>query len=243
MDWYVQRYRSEFLLMSHVSRSGPPRRSSFCDGLRTSISVLIIIGVAVGTAVTNSPAMGLPTLAVCGAVVSLWSQTLTLEEAKQSINGTPLVIIGAGFGLATAVSKTGLADWIGQGIATAAGNSHLLIFVLFFVLTCLVSNVVFQTAAVTLIAPVANGAVRHLADPGLTFVPFIYLLTYASGAVFLLPIAMPGSLMVWKPGGYDFGDYAKLGLPLLLVVGPVTVGAVYFANACGLLDWIGRSVP
>ena len=47
-----------------------------------------------------------------------------------------------------------------------------------------------------------------------------------SAAAFLTPVATPGNMMVMGPGGYQFGDYARLGLPLLIWFGVVAVGLV-----------------
>jgi di/tricarboxylate transporter len=47
-----------------------------------------------------------------------------------------------------------------------------------------------------------------------------------SAAAFLTPVATPGNMMIMGPGGYRFGDYARLGLPLLLWYGVVSVALV-----------------
>ena len=53
--------------------------------------------------------------------------------------------------------------------------------------------------------------------------PVLMSLTVAAAASFLTPVATPANLMVMRPGGYRFGDYWKLGLPMLLLFGLVAV--------------------
>jgi di/tricarboxylate transporter len=53
--------------------------------------------------------------------------------------------------------------------------------------------------------------------------PVLMAVCVASAAAFLTPIATPANLMVMEPGGYHFGDYWRLGLPLLVLFGAVAV--------------------
>ena len=53
--------------------------------------------------------------------------------------------------------------------------------------------------------------------------PVLMAVTVAAAASFLTPVATPANLMVMSPGGYRFGDYWKLGLPLVVVFGVVAV--------------------
>jgi di/tricarboxylate transporter len=79
-----------------------------------------------------------------------------------------------------------------------------------------ISNV----ATVLIVAPVAISIAGAL---NLSVQPFMMALTVAGAAAFLTPIATPVNLMVMQPGGYRFGDYWRLGLPLGLVFTAVAV--------------------
>jgi di/tricarboxylate transporter len=78
------------------------------------------------------------------------------------------------------------------------------------VLGQLISN----TATVLVVAPVA---VAVATDLQVSVLPFMMALTVAGAAAFLTPVATPANTMVMEPGAYRFGDYWKLGLPLLLM--------------------------
>jgi di/tricarboxylate transporter len=82
------------------------------------------------------------------------------------------------------------------------------------VLTVIIGQLISNVATVLLMAPVALTLAQTL---GVSVQPFMMALTVAGAASFLTPIATPVNLMVLQPGGYRFGDYWRLGLPLTLI--------------------------
>jgi di/tricarboxylate transporter len=75
-------------------------------------------------------------------------------------------------------------------------------------------------ATVLVVAPIA-ASVSAALDTSIQ--PFMMALTVAGAAAFLTPIATPVNLMVMQPGGYRFGDYWRLGLPLVIIFVTVAV--------------------
>src|SRR4029450_2242958 len=88
--------------------------------------------------------------------------------------------------------------------------------VLVFVLGQLISNM----ATALIVIPIAISAAGEL---DVSPKPLLVGVTVAPAAAFLTPVATPANLMVMEPGGYRFGDYWKLGLPLLALYGIVAV--------------------
>ena len=84
-----------------------------------------------------------------------------------------------------------------------------------FVLTAALGQVVSNTATVLIVVPIAVSAAL---DTGISVQPVAMLVAVAGAASFLTPIATPANLMVMGPGGYRFGDYWKLGLPLSIFI-------------------------
>jgi di/tricarboxylate transporter len=82
------------------------------------------------------------------------------------------------------------------------------------VLGQLISN----TATALIVIPIA---VSSAAGTGISVRPLLMAVTVATAASFLTPVATPANLMVMGPGGYRFGDYWRLGLPLLALFGAV----------------------
>jgi di/tricarboxylate transporter len=115
--------------------------------------------------------------------------------------------------LSTAMYKTGAAYLIADTLVAVVGNaSPYALMAGLFVLTAGLGQLISSTATALIIIPVA------IASAGAMQVsPRTALVTVAVGAAasFLTPIASSASLMVQGPGGYRFGDYWRLGLPLL----------------------------
>ena len=82
-----------------------------------------------------------------------------------------------------------------------------------------------NAATVLVMAPVAAGVARNL---GLNPDPFLMVVAIGAACDFLTPIGHQCNTLVMGPGGYRFGDYWRLGLPLSLVVAVVGSGLVAF---------------
>jgi di/tricarboxylate transporter len=83
-----------------------------------------------------------------------------------------------------------------------------------FVLTAVLGQLISNTATALIMIPIGIAAAKAI---GISAQPVLMSLAVASAAAFLTPVATPVNLMVMGPGGYRFGDYWKLGLPLLLL--------------------------
>ena len=83
-----------------------------------------------------------------------------------------------------------------------------------FVLTAILGQLISNTATALIMIPIGIAAANEI---GVSARPVLMSLAVASAAAFLTPVATPVNLMVMGPGGYRFGDYWKLGLPLLLL--------------------------
>jgi di/tricarboxylate transporter len=83
-----------------------------------------------------------------------------------------------------------------------------------FVLTAILGQLISNTATALIMIPISIAAATEM---GVSPRPVLMSIAVASAAAFLTPIATPVNLMVMGPGGYRFGDYWKLGLPLLLL--------------------------
>ena len=98
-------------------------------------------------------------------------------------------------------------------------SPHLALLVL-CVLTMVLGQFISNVATVLVVTPIAVAIAQTLE---LSIQPFMMALTVAGAAAFLTPVATPANLMVLQPGGYRFGDYWKLGLPLMVVYLAVAV--------------------
>ncbi len=153
---------------------------------------------------------------LCAAVLLVLCRCLSMTEAYRSINFESVVMIAAILPMATALEQAGgmalAADWL-MG-ATATAGPILLLGVL-FLFTAGLSQLVSNTATTVLVAPIALQAAL-----GIGIQPQAALMTVAIAAssAFITPMASPVNTLVLGPGGYRFGDFARLGIPLQLML-------------------------
>jgi di/tricarboxylate transporter len=89
-----------------------------------------------------------------------------------------------------------------------------------YLITLLVTELITNNAAAALMFPFALSIAREL---NVSYLPFVIAVMMAASAGFATPIGYQTNLMVYGPGGYRFSDYLKVGVPLDLLIGAVTV--------------------
>jgi di/tricarboxylate transporter len=159
------------------------------------------------------------------AVIIVASGALSMREAYASLDGQVLILIGALTPLSEAVRATGGTGLIAGGLAAAMhGLPALLVLTALMITAMACSPFLHNAPTVLMLGPigVALAARLHLnADP------FLMAVATGAGCDFLTPIGHQCNTLVMGPGGYRFGDYARLGLPLSILV--IAVGAPLIA--------------
>ncbi|MDQ1129534.1 SLC13 family permease [Microbacterium sp. SORGH_AS_0888] len=180
---------------------------------RGSRRTLVITGVMVVLLATGLVPAAVAGLLAAGALIL--TRVLGVTQVYRSISWTTVVLIAGMIPLSQAFLTTGAAEMVADAVVSLVGQAppQLALLVLAIVVVVLgqfISNV----ATVLIVAPVATSIAATL---GLSPLPFLMSLTVVGAASFLTPVATPANLMVMDPGGYRFGDYWRLGLPLTLV--------------------------
>lgn len=201
-----------------VDRPDDVRRQAVPLGRGATRALVILAAMVVLLAANLVPPAVAGLLAACAIVVS---GVLTIEQAYRGIQWTTVILIGGMIPLATAMTQTGAAESLADRIVDVVGDAGprvllLALVLLVFVLGQLISN----TATVLVVIPIAVSAA---ADLDISVKPVLMAVCVASAAAFLTPVATPANLMVMEPGGYRFGDYWKLGLPLMALFGMTAV--------------------
>ena len=148
------------------------------------------------------------------AVILLLARSLSLREAYDVIDWPILVMLGALIPVSDAIQSTGASDLIAGGLATLAATlpsqgTVVLMLVAAMLLTPFLNN------AATVMAPIAASFAAKLShNPD----PFLMAVAIGAACDFLTPIGHQCNTLVMGPGGYRFGDYWRLGLPLSLIV-------------------------
>jgi di/tricarboxylate transporter len=206
------RDRPDFLLIAHFGGMAP-----------TSTRQAWIVG-AVLLGVVGANVLGLlPILhgALLGAISLVAFRVLTPGEARQAVDLDVVLLIAAAFGLGRALEVTGLAEAAAGGIFTVFEGLGAVGVLLGIVLATLVlTELITNNAAAVLIFPIAMAASQGYGlDPRAVAIA----VAVAASSSFLTPIGYQTNTMVYGPGGYRFWDYARLGLPLTLLVVAVLV--------------------
>jgi len=146
---------------------------------------------------------------------------LSIEQAYRGIGWTTVILVAGMIPLATAMTATGAANKLADGLVDIVGDAGprallLGLVLLVFVLGQLISNM----ATALIMIPIAVSAAAEL---DVSAKPLLVGVAVAAAAAFMTPVATPANLMVMGPGGYRFGDYWRLGLPLLVLFGVVAV--------------------
>jgi di/tricarboxylate transporter len=183
-------------------------------GAKTAIAVLLGMVVLLAANILPSVIAGL-----LAAFAMVLFRVVTVEQAYRSINWTTVILVGAMIPLSTAMTKSGAANMLADGLVHAVGDrSPYALLAGLFVLTAVLGQLISNTATALIIIPIGLAAAKTM---GVSAEPVLMSITVASAGAFLTPVATPVNLMVMNPGGYVFSDYWKLGLPLLIMFGLV----------------------
>jgi len=144
-----------------------------------------------------------------------------IREVYDSIEWPVIVLLGAMIPIGGALQATGGTALIADGIVSvSAGASPVVVLTLLIIVTMSLSDVMNNTATAVIAAPLAiEIATRLNVNPD----PFLMGVAVAASCAFLTPIGHKNNTLIMGPGGYRFGDYWRMGLPLEILVIVVAV--------------------
>lgn len=154
-------------------------------------------------------------LAAC-VVLYLLLKVLSLSQAYDAIQGSVLILLASLIPIAVALENAGGTELIAKAILdVTSGWSPIAILVLLMVVTMTLSDVLNNVATVLVAAPVAlDVALRLNVNPD----AMLMGVAVAASCAFLTPIGHKNNTIIMGPGGYRFGDYWRMGLPLEILV-------------------------
>lgn len=180
------------------------------------ISLVVLIVVIFAMIFEELIGISIQLSACLGALFLVLTGVLTEKEALNSIDLKVVLLFGGSLSLAKALDVTGAGSMIADkivGLLGANPNPILLLLVIFLV-TCVLTNFMSNTATTALMIPIAVSLANSLgADPRSVVIATVI----AGSCAYATPIGMPANTMVVGLGGYKFKDYVKSGLPLILV--------------------------
>lgn len=202
------------------SEPGLPERAG-----RRVLLASLIFGVALVLTATGALAAQVSLSAAALAMVA--ARIIRVGEVYQSIDWPIIVLLGAMLPVGTAFETSGSAARVAAGILEVSRDMPAAVsLVVLMVATMALSNILNNAAAAVLMAPIGLG-VAH--DLGVSSDPLLMAVAIGASSPFLTPIGHQSNTLVFGPGGYRFGDYWRLGLPLQLIVIAVAVPVILFA--------------
>jgi di/tricarboxylate transporter len=154
------------------------------------------------------------------AVLMILFGIITAKEFYAAIEWPVIVMLGALLPLGEAMQSTGGADTLANILIMISSRfSPQVMLSLLMILTMALTNLINNAAAAVLMAPIALSLAYKM---GISVDPMLMGVCVASSSAFLTPIGHQSNTLVMGPGGYHFGDYWRLGLPISIMV--VTVG-------------------
>lgn len=206
--------RDDFVLLSY-----PKEREDTVPMLsKFSVAIAILAGMVILSALNIVPI----TIAVLlAAIAAVLFRTMSAEDAYRSVSLSTLVLIAGMLPLANALELTGGSDLIVKQLLYLVGEANPRVMMgALFLLTAGLGLVLSNTASAVLVAPIAiTAAEAQQVSP----YPMAITVLIAASAAFSTPVSTPVVTLVVTPGNYVFSDFLKLGAPLTLIVGLVTV--------------------
>ena len=163
-----------------------------------------------------------------GVLLVMMTRVLPLRDVYTSIDWSVIVLLGALLPVAMAMETTGAAELVAVFMLNnlAQGNA-IVALVVIMVLTMTLSDVINNAATAAIMSTIAIGTATQL---GTSADPFLMAVAVGASCAFLTPIGHQNNTLILGPGGFRFGDYWPLGLPLEIIVGAVSIPMI-------LLTW------
>ncbi len=201
---FANRYRDnrDFLLVSRLEGSTPRRHT------RAPVAFLILAAMVAAATIGW---LDMLQAALLAAGLMIMTRCCTVTEARQSVDWSVLIVIAAALGLGKALEVSGAAGSIAGGLLSLAGAHPWLVLLVIYAVTSLLTEVITNNAAVVLTFPIAHAAATEM---GVNFAPFIFAIMMAGSASFATPLGYQTNMMVYGPGGYSFGDFLRIGVPM-----------------------------
>jgi len=182
--------------------------------------------IGTGTLVSTAIMIAMVALSACGvmpllqcafiaAAAMLIFRCCNMEQAMRAINWEILMVFAGSAVLGLAIQKTGLAEYLANGILDTCGTNPLVVMTAVCFVATSVTEFISNTAAGAMFFPIMYEAAEKMDyDP----FPFLVALMVSVSSSFATPIGSPTHMLVYGPGGYRFSDFMRIGLPMNFII-------------------------
>ena len=175
---------------------------------------LLIMGAVILLA--SLTAIPIVILALGGAALMVATRCLRADEAMSSLDGATLLLLAGTIPMGIAMQKTGLAQLLVDQLVSLAGQvSPVVMLSLFYLFTSLLTQLISNNAVAVLLTPIALSLATTLqVNPQ----PLLMTIAFGASASFMTPMGYQTNAIVRGAGGYTFGDYLRIGIPLTVIM-------------------------
>jgi di/tricarboxylate transporter len=210
---FIERYKnsSDYSLVSNISYFSP----------RATEKAKMAWGILIGMVLlATSGILSMFQASFLAAAAMILTGSCRPQLAKENVDWTVLIVIAASIGIGYSLQATGAAEMLANQILNIDTANPYFFLAATYLATTLLTEVINNNTAAVLIFPIAISVAASL---NINYEPFVIVIMMAGSASFATPIGYQTNLMVYGPGGYKFTDFAKIGLPLNIIVGIITV--------------------
>ncbi len=190
---------------------------------RAPVAIAVLLGV-VGLAALNVAPILL--LAMVGVTIVLMTGCIDAEEAFANIDGQLLALIFAMLGVGAALQSSGAVQIVAEAVSPVMTVlPPFLVVLAVYAMASILTELVSNNAVAVVMTPVAIGLAQVLGvDPR----PLVVAVMIAASASFATPIGYQTNTLVYGPGGYKFGDFLRVGIPLNVTLAPLVSFVIPF---------------
>ena len=186
------------------------------------LSLVILLLTLVGMIFEEQLGIKLCVIGCIGALALMVTGVISEKDALASIDLKTIFLFGGTLSLAAALEQTGAGELIAEKVIGMLGDNpspYVLTFVI-FMLCCVMTNFMSNTATTAQMVPIGISIAQGMgADPSAVLMACVI----GGSCAYATPIGMPANTMVVTAGGYTFKDYAKAGVPMILVATVVSM--------------------
>ena len=186
------------------------------------LSLVILLLTLVGMIFEEQLGIKLCVIGCMGALALMITGVISEKDALASIDLKTIFLFGGTLSLAAALEQTGAGELIAEKVIGMLGDNpspYVLTFVI-FMLCCVMTNFMSNTATTALMVPIGISIAQGMgADPSAVLMACVI----GGSCAYATPMGMPANTMVVTAGGYTFKDYAKAGVPMILVATVVSM--------------------
>lgn len=212
-----------------IARARAERELLVLDEVQAPIanrkSWIVLVTLAAVLAAAAFTELPLAVLGLAGAMCLVVTKVVSSEEVPRVIDFRVIALVGGMLALGEAFTAVDLDKAFASKLLALAGDggsAHTTLAIV-LIATMFLTQVLNNVSTAVIMTPVAIGLSTQL---GIESRPLVMAVVAGSSLAFLSPVAHQANAMVMGPGGYRYKDFLKVGLPLALVTGAVTLWAI-----------------